>query len=222
MLNLAYLFPHHMYIHTNLQFPRVQFNFLSIGVLLLAIISGYYEKWFSYEWFSLLSLSIIICLTLHKYQTRVDLFNEVVVKEMYLFQIQSYNPNQNCHFKSNCFEMINFHRNHKCCGWLSPNDYMQSNWHLKHNNTYLLPQYCCNYWRIRHMHNNCTIDSEAKYEIGCHLAMANEYETFNPISYKYGIAYPVIKAISIILFAITKMSSLLPSAEGIFSESILR
>ena len=195
-------------------------NVISISVLLLGLLSGYFEKWFSYEVIGLVSLSLIIYLTAHKYQTGIDLFEQVIIKEVYYDHMKSYDPNHNCHFRSQCFEAANFHRIKKCCGWDRPEDYFESDWNLEHNDQIFLPKYCCSFWYIKYTQNNCTIDSNNRFVEGCRSAMIDEYQTFNPISYRYGVVYPIVKTISLVSFKIAKMFSLLPRAEGIFSHSI--
>ena len=198
----------------------VSINLFSIGVLFLALLSGYYEKWFSYEIFGLVSLSVIIYMWAHKHRTGHDLFDEVVVREIYVEHIRSYDPMKNCGFRSDCFEVANFHRNKKCCGWERPEDLFESKWNVDNNNTIFLPKYCCSFWYAKYTLNNCTITSVNRFTKGCRSSITSEYQTFNPISYRYGIVYPILKAISLITFKICKISSLLPRAEGIFSNVI--
>lgn len=195
-------------------------NLLSILVLLLALISGYFEKCFSYEIIGLVSLAIVIGLSSHKHRTGVDWFERVVVKEVYFRQLNSYAPHLSCNFRSQCFEAANFHRIKKCCGWDRPEDYFGSQWNLQNNDRTFLPKYCCSFWYIKYTENNCTIDSRHRFVDGCRSAMTDDYETFNPISYRYGIAYPIVKTVSLVSFKIAKTFSLLPRAEGIFSHSI--
>ena len=198
----------------------ISINLFSIGVLLLALLSGYFEKCFSYEIFGLISLSFIICMSAQKLQTGHDLYEEVIVKEIYQDHMRAYHPLQDCHFKTECTEAANFHRIKKCCGWERPQDFFDSEWNVQNNDKQYLPKYCCNVWYMNYKSNNCTIDSKERFTKGCRSSMIDEYETFSPISYRYGIAYPILKAISLILFRICKTSSVLPRAEGIFSHSI--
>ena len=74
----------------------ISINLFSIEVLLLALLSGYYEKWFSYEIFGLISFSLIIWMSAQKHQTGHDLY-EVIVKEIYQEHMRAYHPLQNCH-----------------------------------------------------------------------------------------------------------------------------
>lgn len=198
----------------------ISINLLAIAILFLAIISGYFEKWISYEFFSLISILIIVFLMIFENETGIDLFDEIIVKEIYLEHMRSYKPNQNCHFRSNCFEAANFHRHKRCCGWDSAEDYLISKWNIDNENNHSLPKYCCSLWYSSFSFVNCTIDSKYKYINGCRTAMVFQYQTFNPTSYRYGIAYPIMKTVSAFLFFVGKKFPIIPRSEGIFSHTI--
>lgn len=188
-------------------------NYLAFFCLLVAIASGYFEKYLSYEFFSIVSIALMAIILMRIYYTNSDPFHDIITRQVYFDRINKYDLKKGCQNKVACQNLKRFHFIHRCCGW---NNYEDLAFNHTDFNASLIPHFCCSYKET----GNCTYDSSFRFEQNCQAAMMFDIDAFNPTSYRYGLFYPISKAISCVLFFIGKVTNIFPRGEGIFAHEI--
>jgi len=212
------------------------FNYLAILCLSLTLLSGYFEKWISYEMFSVIALCMIVGVTAYRIYNDFDPYSDIIIKKVYERRIKGYTPEslEKCVKNLACIQNARFHERFECCGWNSPNEYINSTWNLIHTDNSTLPSFCCKSWYSSltypyvapPINFTCRLESNeiAKnfFNNGCKAQFQFQYESFNPSSYRYGILYPIFKSTSVILFLVGKEMKVIPRGEGAFAHKLPR
>ena len=197
-------------------------NYLAISCILLSMISGFMEKWFSYEKISAISITLLLVSMLHSYTTNFDPYKDFIVKEMYKEVVRYYDFNKKeCLVPSLCMTAVKFHQRRQCCGWENYTYFLSD----ENSKSDVLPQFCCafvqpSYHLLTKRMTNCTDHSMYLFKNGCKKYMILENNSFDPTNFGTGFFYLIIKMYSMITYIIAKRMHLIPTGEGVFAHFI--
>ncbi|KAJ6219822.1 hypothetical protein RDWZM_005634 [Blomia tropicalis] len=226
MLALKYFLPslnRHGFSDTELAFFYIScfivqlLNFLASSSLFVhSLLTGYHEKWFAFDTFTLLSCSLSIALVVQQHITGIDRFRNTVERDIYLETARL--GDQVCR-RTGCrpTDIYIWHQQVQCCGWHSAADLAGIH---SINDSSRLFDFCCHQSIASHGNAAlCRLDSPHRFRQVCHLERTSflSLRSVSLVSHPCSFTYSLFKVIIALAFTAGKKHSFIPQAEGLYS-----
>lgn len=214
-------------------------NFVgSLALFKSLMLTHYTEKWFAFDTFAFLSVSISLSLVVHGQVTGFDFYESIIEKDIYRESAKVCTDRL-------CFntDVYAWHQAIQCCGWFAPEDLLglehsrRRRHHSDHGNASadgLLPQFCCYPDSILvRIGDRVTLKGRTPLAEPCRLHSVNRFQDtcfelrdsyfelrgVSIASHPSSLLYCALKFSLALVYGLLKKHYFVPQAEGIFTHT---